>query len=193
MNSLVRIGQTDLEPTAATFRSAMRQLPGGVSVITVGRDRDISGMTVTSVTSLSAEPPSLLVCVNRSSSSWPLFERYGAFAVNILHADQQQVAEQFAGRVGVSGYERFAGISSTTLLTGVPIIADALTSVDCTIEEIIPRHSHAIVIGRVVAIRRSDEAAALAYWQSEYVTLGTDEDTARLAEVGLPIPSFGKL
>ena len=59
MNSLVRIVKTDLDASVASFRNAMRQLAGGVSVITVGRDQDISGMTVTSVTSLSAEPPKI--------------------------------------------------------------------------------------------------------------------------------------
>ncbi len=192
MNSLIRIVQTDLEPSTAGFRSAMRQLAGGVSVITVGRDQDISGMTVTSVTSLSAEPPSLLVCINRQSSSWPLFEKYGSFGVNILHAEQQHIAERFTGRDGVSGTARFEGAQWTTLVTGVPVLVNGLAAIDCNIEEVIHRHSHAIVIGRVVAVRVTRQTAALAYWQGNYVALDHDEDALRLATVSLPASSYGK-
>ncbi len=192
MNSLVRIVQTDLDASVTSFRNAMRQLAGGVSVITVGRDQDISGMTVTSVTSLSAEPPSLLVCINRSSSSWPLFEKYGAFAVNILHGDQQDIADRFTGRGGATGAARFEGAQWTTLATGVPVLADGLAGVDCKIEEVIHRHSHAIVIGRVAAVRVAGQTAALAYWQGEYVALDHNEDAVRLAAVSLPVGSYGK-
>ena len=192
MNSLVRIVKTDLDASVASFRNAMRQLAGGVSVITVGRDQDISGMTVTSVTSLSAEPPSLLVCINRQSSSWPLFEKYGAFAVNILHSEQQDIAERFTGRGGASGAARFEGAQWTTLATGVPLLADGLAAIDCRIEEVIHRHSHAIVIGRVAAVRVAGQSAALAYWQGEYIGLDHTEDAVRLAEVSLPISGHHK-
>jgi len=192
MNSLVRIVQTDLDVSAASFRNAMRQLAGGVSVITVGRDQDISGMTVTSVTSLSAEPPSLLVCINRSSSSWPLFEKYGAFAVNILHAEQQHIAERFTGRGGATGAARFEGAQWSTLATGVPVLADGLAALDCRIEEVIHRHSHAIVIGRVEAARVAGRTAALTYWQGEYVAIDRDEDAVRLAAVSLPVGTYAK-
>jgi len=186
MNSLVRIPSPDIEVNANSFKNAMRQLAGGVSVVTVGRGTQISGMTVTSVTSFSADPPSILVCVNRSASSWPLLETYRSFAVNILNADQQDVADRFAGRHGVSGAARFDGASWSTLVTGVPVLDDALAAVDCRVEEIIERHSHAIVIGRVAAVRVEGRTAALAYWQGQYVALDHDEDAARLADVSLP-------
>ena len=79
----------------------MRQLAGGVSVITVGRGNELSGMTVTSVTSLALDPATLVVSVNRQSSSWPLLSKHGVFGVNILSADQQDVAERFSGKGGV--------------------------------------------------------------------------------------------
>jgi flavin reductase (DIM6/NTAB) family NADH-FMN oxidoreductase RutF len=189
MNSHVHIASPEVGP-ADRFKSAMRQLAGGVSVVTAGRAGNISGMTVTSVTSLSAEPPSLLVCVNRQSSSWPLIESYGAFAVNILHADQQDIADRFAGRRGVSGAARFDGANWTTLVTGVPVLTDALAAIDCQVEEVIERHSHAIVIGRVVAARVAERTAALAYWQGDYVALDRDEDAIKLADVSLPLARF---
>ena len=100
MNSAVRNIKVDREVSSGDFRGAMRHLAGGVSVITVGRGKDITGMTVTSVSSLSVDPPTLIVSVNREASSWPLLKRHGFFGVNILTADQLDVAERFAGKDG---------------------------------------------------------------------------------------------
>ena len=91
------------------FRSAMGNLVAAISVVTGGRGDDISGMTVTSVCSLSTDPPSLIASINRASSSWPLLQRYRHFRVNILGADQLDVAERFAGKDGLKVAERFAG------------------------------------------------------------------------------------
>ncbi|HEV7834506.1 MAG TPA: flavin reductase family protein, partial [Caballeronia sp.] len=77
MNSAVRTVKIDRDVSSGDFRSAMRHLAGGVSVITVGRGKDITGMTVTSVSSLSVDPPALIVSINRDSSSWPLLKRHG--------------------------------------------------------------------------------------------------------------------
>src|SRR5437016_8558790 len=103
MNSAVISIANQREVSSADFRIAMRQLTGGVSVITAGRGQDITGMTVTSVASLSADPPSLIVSINRSASSWPLITRDGFFGVNILSADQLDIAERFTGKNGLKG------------------------------------------------------------------------------------------
>jgi flavin reductase (DIM6/NTAB) family NADH-FMN oxidoreductase RutF len=178
----------DQDAAAADFRDAMRHLVGGVCVITVGRRQEISGMTVTSVSSLSDDPPSLIVSVNRSSSSWPLLRRYGCFAVNILNADQLDVAERFAGKNGLKGADRFSGALWTDRVSGVPLLVGALAAADCEVEDIVERHSHGIVIGRVRDLLVSPRAAALAYWQGQYVAVDRDEDVLTLAEVGVPAP-----
>ena len=172
--------------SAPDFRGAMRQLTGGVSVITAGRGRDISGMTVTSVSSLSVDPPALMVSVNRSASSWPLVKRYGCFGVSILTSDQIDVAERFAGKDGLQGAARFAGAQWTTRVSGAPLLVGALAAIDCEVEEIVERHSHAILIGRVLDVQFSARTAALAYWQGQYVAIDRDEDAVRLAEVSVP-------
>ena len=69
-----------------------------------------------------------------------------------------------------------------------PCWSDALAAIDCEVEDIIERHSHAIVIGRVLDIRLSSRTAALAYWQGQYVAIDQNEDAIRLAEVSLPAP-----
>ena len=186
MNSVIRHFAIDRQVNSTDFRGAMRQLTGGVSVITAGHGSDISGMTVTSVSSLSVDPPALIVSINRSASSWPLLKRYGCFGVNILTADQIDIAERFTGKDGLKGAERFAGARWTTRSSGVPLLVGALAAIDCEIEEVFERHSHAIVIGRVLDIQVSARTAALAYWQGEYVAIDRDEDAIRLAEVSVP-------
>jgi flavin reductase (DIM6/NTAB) family NADH-FMN oxidoreductase RutF len=186
MNSVVRTIKIDREVSSSDFRGAMRQLAGGVSVITVGRGKDITGMTVTSVSSLSVDPPALIVSINRQSSSWPMLKRDGFFGVNVLAADQLDIAERFTGKGGLKGADRFAGASWTTRISGVPLLAGALAAIDCEVEDIVERHSHAIVIGRALDLQLSSRTAALVYWQGQYVAIDRDEDAIRLAEVSLP-------
>jgi flavin reductase (DIM6/NTAB) family NADH-FMN oxidoreductase RutF len=189
MNVVPRDLMTETVVSSADFRGAMRHLTGGVSVITAGRGRDITGMTVTSVASLSVDPPTLLVSINRDASSFPLIRRHGAFGVNILAADQLNVAERFAGKGGLKGADRFAGAQWITAVSGVPLLVGALSAVDCEVEEIVERYSHGIVIGRVRNVRNSTRNAALAYWHGQYVAVDQDEDAVRLAEVSVPARS----
>jgi flavin reductase (DIM6/NTAB) family NADH-FMN oxidoreductase RutF len=186
MNSAVRQLRIDRDVSSDDFRGAMRLLAGGVSVITAGRGREITGMTVTSVTSLSVDPPTLIVSINRDSSSWPLIKRLGFFGVNILNADQIDIAERFTGKGGLKGAERFFGAQWFTRASGVPLLAGALAAVDCEVEDVVERHSHAIVIGRVLELQTSTRTAALVYWQGQYVAVDQNEDAIRLAEVSLP-------
>src|SRR3981081_4165667 len=162
MNSAVRTVKIDRDVSSGDFRSAMRHLAGGVSVITVGRGKNITGMTVTSVSSLSVDPPALIVSINRDSSSWPLVKRYGFFGVNILTSDQIDIAERFTGKGGLKGADRFAGARWTTRAAAVPLLVGALAAIDCEVEDVVERHSHAIVIGRVLDVAVSARTAALA-------------------------------
>src|SRR3954447_20639389 len=192
MNSVVRNVAIAREVSSTDFRGAMRQLTGGVSVITAGRGKDISGMTVTSVSSLSVEPAALIVSINREASSWPLIKRCGHFGVNILASDQIDIAERFAGKGGLKGAERFAGAGWTTRISGAPLLVGALAAIDCEVEDILERHSHAIVIGRVLDLQLSRRTAALAYWQGQYVAIDRDEDAVKLAEVSVPGPRLAR-
>jgi flavin reductase (DIM6/NTAB) family NADH-FMN oxidoreductase RutF len=168
MNVNARLTANVPSVAASAFRDAMRQLPGGVSVITAGIGEDRSGMTVTSVSSLAIDPPSIVVCVNRQSSTWPLLQRYRAFGVNILGAGQQAVADRFTGRGGLKGPARFADARWITLVTGVWLLSDALAVLDCEVEELIDRHSHSLVIGRARAVRFAEGSAGLVYWRGRY-------------------------
>jgi flavin reductase (DIM6/NTAB) family NADH-FMN oxidoreductase RutF len=136
---------------AATVKQAMRSMAGGVSVITAGRGDDRTGATVTSATALSMDPPTMIVNINKSSSTWPVISRYGHFCVNILSSDHKDVANRFAGIGGIKGTARYDGACWTTLVSGAPVLAEALAAIDCEVEEILERHSHAIILGRALA------------------------------------------
>ena len=150
------------------FRAAMRELAGGVAVITVGKDQDITGFTATSVLSLSAQPPRVLLCVDRSSTSWLALQRHPYLGVNFLRDQERALANRFAGRDGLKGAARYAGTRWTTMLTGTPILENGLASLDCEVEEMLPRYDYSIIIGRVCAVGVCPGALPLVYWQGDY-------------------------
>jgi len=150
------------------FRTALRQLAGAVSVITAGAGEARAGLTATSVTSFSAEPPTILVSVNMATSAYPTILANRHFAANILADHQQPVADRFAGRLGLKGAERYQGAEWRTLASGAPALVGALAVIDAEIEDIIERHSHALLIGRVKAVEADQNAGALLYWRGAY-------------------------
>lgn len=158
-------------PSPKDFRDAMRALVGNCSVITVGEGAAATGLVVTSAISLSAEPPLLLACVNRSSSSWPLLAPHAAFGWSSLGAAHRAVAERFSGFGGVKGAARYEGADWETALTGARLLKGAPCAFDCVVEERIDRATHSILIGRVMAIRTTAGAGALTYWNGTYRAL----------------------
>lgn len=159
---------------AAAFKEAMRRLVGGVSVVTAGTGEARTGLTVTSAQSLSVDPPTMLVCVNRNASTWPVLQREAHFCVNILEARHQHIADRFTGRAGVKGAERYDGARWRQFSTGAFGLEDALAVIDCVIEEIIERHSHGIVIGSVRSVHLGARGEALVYGHGRYRSLSLD-------------------
>lgn len=167
------MSQTELASTVSeidsdSFRMAMRELAGGVAVITVGSGNDVTGFTATSVSSLCMRPPRLLVCVAQSSSSWRTLQRYPYFCVNLLRDTEQEIANRFAGRDGLEGADRYVGSRWTTLVTGAQSLDDALAAFDCEVSEMLPHCDHAIIIGRVRAVRTSIGSSPLVYCKGDY-------------------------
>lgn len=134
------------------LKGAMRQLAGGVSVVTAGTGESRTGATVTSATALSVEPPTIIVNINRGASVWPAISRYNHFCLNVLSSGQQAVADRFAGKGGIKGAARYADADWYALESGALALSGALASVDCAVEDVIERHTHAIVIGRVLKV-----------------------------------------
>lgn len=131
----------------------MRRLAGGVSIVTAGEGDRRTGATVTSAHSFSADPPTMIVSLNLTSSTWAVLRESGAFCVNILEESQRPIAERFSGFGGVKGAARYDGAEWTTLATGAPALVYASAVADCEVEETLERHSHALIFGRVRAIR----------------------------------------
>lgn len=166
-----------LEPaTRKSFRDAMQQLAGGVCLVTFGRGSQRSGMTATSIVSLSADPPSLLFCIQRSSSAYVPLADSDAFAVNVLAADQREFAERFSGSESLRGVDRYHGDEWRELPSGVSGLSSAAAILDCEIEERLERATHAIIIGRVRHVRVGDGGGALLYWRATYDQLGWRRD-----------------
>ncbi len=150
------------------FRNAMRNLASGVNVVTVGSGSDASGFTATSVVSLSVDPPTILVSLNRSSTNWPLVRRSGHFAVNMLSSSHLEIAETFAGRRGLEGRDRYVDARWQHGPGHAAHLSDALSVIDCVLEEAVERYSHAILIGRVVGAVFNTVKRPLVYWQGGY-------------------------
>lgn len=161
-----------LHDEAGALKAAMRRLAGGVSVITAGAGEARTGLTVTSAASLSMNSPAMLICVNREASAWPVISRERRYAVNILGAQHQHVADRFAGRGGVKGAARYEGARWRRLASGVFGLEDALAVIDCAVEDIIERHSHGIIIGAVRAVHLGEHAEGLVYAEGRYLALG---------------------
>lgn len=154
-----------------TLKQAMRNLVGAVCVITSGRGPERTGATVTSAQSLSVDPETMLVSINRDSSTWHAIRRNGAFCVNVLAADQQAVAERFSGRNGERGAARYLGADWKEASTGSALLSNALASIDCEVEHVLERHSHALVFGAVRAVVLGSPRPALLYAHGRYGSL----------------------
>lgn len=146
-----------------TFRSAMAQFVSGVTVVTTGHEGKRFGMTVASFTSLSLEPPLVLVCIERRVASHEAIREAGHFAVNFLSAEQQALSNQFASRAE----DRFAGVATTSGINGDPLLDGALCTIECRLTEALPGGDHSIFVGEVLSAKIT-EAAPLVYFRSGY-------------------------
>ena len=164
----------------STFRNVFASVAGAVSVLTVGEGERRTGLTATSVSAFSAEPPTVAIHVNTSSSSWGAIQVEGRFCISVLARDQELVAHNFAGRGGLKGVDRFAGAEWTTLQSGAPALQGALAHIDCVLDEAIIRHSHAIVLGRIVALHSETITRPLLYWQRAFLGLEEMAQTRKL-------------
>lgn len=156
----------------ASYRAAMRHHAGAVTILSAGGPDDRTGMTATSVCSLSDTPPRLIVCVNRSASAHGLIRRTAAFGVNMLHADQAELANVFAGRRGIERDDRFGeGDGWLSLATGAPILRDALIGLDCELIDEHAHDTHSIFVGAVRAMHLGDGQTPLMYFGGAFRAL----------------------
>src|SRR5579883_3068049 len=176
-------------PVGDRLVDAMRLLASGVCVITAGRKPARTGYTGTAVFSLSVEPERILISVARNSSSFAAIRNGGFFGLNVLRSDQQAIADRFAGRGGVKGEARYDGAEWATSSSGASLLIGALANAECAVEEILERHSHALIIGEPRSIVTDPDADALIFWRSSYAAAaaargGADRDCAQRQKAG---------
>lgn len=132
----------------ADFRAAMRRVATGVTVVTSLKDDEPRGITVNAFASVSLEPPSLLICVNREARSYLFISTSRIFCVNVLAGDQRRLAEHFSGKVRE---RQFANIEYEVDRTGAPVLKGTIAHFDCELAYESQFGSHSILIGHVLS------------------------------------------
>jgi flavin reductase (DIM6/NTAB) family NADH-FMN oxidoreductase RutF len=153
-----------LAPDAATYRTVLGHFATGVVLVTAIDGDEPVGMACNSFTSVSLEPPLVLFCAAKSSTTWPRIRPSGKWAANILDEDGEEVCRLFAQK----GADRFARIAYAPGRTGSPILEDTLAFVDC---ETIAEHDagdHVIVVGRVIELGYQHEGKPLLFYRGGY-------------------------
>ncbi|NQV55276.1 MAG: flavin reductase family protein [Rhodospirillales bacterium] len=153
------------------FKLGMRQLAASVNVIAVEYRGEHEGLTATAACSISAEPPQLLICVNRSAGAHNLIRAAGSFSLNVLSTAQEDIALRFAGMDGAERSERFGLGVWSELVTGAPLLDGALTNFDCELVQMIEAGTHSVYIGRVVGIRTHENGGPLIYGDARFTGL----------------------
>ena len=167
-------------PTAVApddFRVAMRRVPAAVTVVTTVLDGVRHGLTATAVTSVSADPAQLLVCVNRATRSAAAISRSGRFGVNYLGAAQIAVAEAFAAPVA-DPTDRFRDVAVRLCPAAVPLLRGALAAFSCTVNSEIHSGTHAVFIGQVTHLVGRDTTPLL-YQDGAFTTRTSSEGADR--------------
>ena len=149
------------------FRAVLGRFASGVTIITtVDTDGRDEGMTVSAFSSLSLDPPLVLVCIDRSATLWNTFQGADRLAVNILASSQEALSRRFSSKES----DRFDGVGFTRGNTGVALLDDTLASVECTITTRIEQGDHTILVGHVESGNARDRQPLL-YYRGGYASL----------------------
>lgn len=162
--------KADGDNVETKFRGAMRRLAATVNIVSVKVGDDRHGTTATAVTSLSMDPPSILVCINRTSRAHPLLQKADRFCINVLHTDNAAVSGAFSS--AMTSEEKF-GVGDWQLSSkDVPYLADAQAWLVCQKEKEVDYGTHTIFIGRVIEADIREDVSPLLYSDGRYVACG---------------------
>ncbi|MEZ7002103.1 flavin reductase [Streptomyces sp. AD55] len=150
-------------PDQALFRHVIGHFASGVAVITTREGGVDHGMTVSAVSSLSLDPPMLLICAHTKAPTHAALHRAGVFCVNVLGEHQEHLASQFAGPRA----DKFAGVACARGIGDVPVLADALAVLECEVVEDVVGGTHRVFLARVLGAR-AREGAPLAYFRGGF-------------------------
>jgi flavin reductase (DIM6/NTAB) family NADH-FMN oxidoreductase RutF len=160
------------------FRDVIGRFASGVTVVTAVAGGTRYGSTASAVSSLSLEPPMLLICLNRSSRTGAAIVDAGYFGVSILGEDQPDLAERFAQR----DVDKFAGVHLIEGAAGQPLIADALATLECRIADVAAGGTHTVYLAEVLGAR-AGTGAPLAYFRGRFGRLSLEQDDAAFGEI----------
>ncbi|MDN0085640.1 flavin reductase family protein [Crenobacter sp. SG2305] len=150
--------------SADAHRYGMRHFAIGVSIITARDGEARAGLTATAVCSVTADPPRLVVFVNKNVVASEIIRNSGAICVNVLEGEQEGVAKAFAGMIeGVHGEARFGHGAWSELLTGAPTLSGALANFDCRVIKVFDESTHHAFLCEVLATRERQDGEALIY------------------------------
>jgi flavin reductase (DIM6/NTAB) family NADH-FMN oxidoreductase RutF len=163
-------GSTAANITTAEFRHAMSHFATGVTVVTsVGQRGEPVGTTASAVSSLSLDPPLVLVCFDRASLTLAAIRAHGAFVVNVLAEQQRHISNSFARRGFAAIWDE---VRHRPGPTGSPRLHAVLAALECTVESRLPGGDHEIIAGRVREVETAgDGAQPLLHWRGDYATL----------------------
>jgi flavin reductase len=155
-----------------TFKLGFRRLASGVSCVTTKWNGQQHGFVATSVSSLCGDPPTLIVCVNRTVSGHDPISESGILCVNVLCHGDRGIATLFGDKD--RRQSRFSGQDWTEMRTGAPVLREALVAFDCVLDTQIPYGTHTIFIGRIVdaLVRGSSTESPLLYFDGSFRELG---------------------
>ena len=167
--------EADSDISSDEFRHAVGHFATGVTVVTsIDSEGEPVGTTANAVSSLSLDPPLILVCFDKTSVTLEAIHRHGAFVVNVLSAPQQELSANFARRGLAAVWD---GVEHRPGPTGSPRLEGALAVLECTVEHSLPGGDHEIIVGRVQYAQTSgDGGAPLLFWRGSYLSLDEDED-----------------
>ncbi|EJB0229340.1 TPA: NADH-dependent FMN reductase RutF [Escherichia coli] len=152
-----------------TFRDAMSCMGAAVNIITTDGPAGRAGFTASAVCSVTDTPPTLLVCLNRGASVWPVFNENRTLCVNTLSAGQEPLSNLFGGKTPME--HRFAAARWQTGVTGCPQLEEALVSFDCRISQVVSVGTHDILFCAVEAIHRHATPYGLVWFDRSYHAL----------------------
>jgi flavin reductase (DIM6/NTAB) family NADH-FMN oxidoreductase RutF len=154
------------------YRLVLGHLPTGVTVVTANGPQGPAGMSANSVTSVSLEPPMILFCPAKTSTTWPEIRDSGRFCVNVFASHHEEASRRFSAR----GVDRFGGVSWHRRAAG-PALDDAVAWVECTIDAVHEAGDHLIVVGLVDALemRKDADVEPLVFFRGHYGSFAENE------------------
>jgi flavin reductase (DIM6/NTAB) family NADH-FMN oxidoreductase RutF len=165
----------DTAQFAAEFKLGMRSLAGAVNIITCRHDGRLYGMTATAVCSATAEPPTVLACINRSTTTHEAVSRAEIFCVSVLRPEDRELSALFSGShgSGLRGEARFRQEQWQTLSTGAPVLKNALVAFDCRVVNRMAHGTHTVFLGEVQQLLIGRKGKALLYADGQYAKLAS--------------------